>query len=112
MLELPWPPAILNPNNEKQAKWFYGKKATAKNKHKYDCMLLAKTAKPMHEFKVEIYPPDKRRRDIQNIIAAMKWGIDGIAESWGIDDSQLIIHWPIKFSEPVEHGKIIIKKIK
>lgn len=111
MMELSWPPKILNPNNEKQARWFHGAKASAKKKHKAECALIASTMKPTDSFEVIMHPPCKRRRDIQNIIAAMKWGIDGIAEQWGIDDSKMKIHWPTEFAEPVKGGKIIIKKI-
>ena len=36
---------------------------------------------------IEFYPPDKRKRDIDNMLASSKAGIDGIAQAIGIDDS-------------------------
>lgn len=36
---------------------------------------------------LEFCPPDMRRRDDDNMVAAMKAAIDGIAEAIGIDDS-------------------------
>jgi crossover junction endodeoxyribonuclease RusA len=38
-------------------------------------------------------PPDKRRRDADNMLAAMKSGLDGLADALGVDDSQ----WKISF---------------
>jgi crossover junction endodeoxyribonuclease RusA len=37
---------------------------------------------------LKIYPPDKRRRDWDNIVASLKSGLDGIADALGIDDSR------------------------
>jgi crossover junction endodeoxyribonuclease RusA len=37
---------------------------------------------------LRVYPPDKRRRDWDNIIASLKSGLDGIADALGIDDSR------------------------
>lgn len=31
-------------------------------------------------------PPDKRRRDLDNMLASFKQGIDAIAETMGVDD--------------------------
>lgn len=41
-------------------------------------------------FMVDILPPDKRRRDDDNIIASFKSGRDGIADAIGIDDCRFI----------------------
>ena len=32
--------------------------------------------------------PDKRRRDRDNLLAAMKSGLDGLAQALGVDDSE------------------------
>jgi crossover junction endodeoxyribonuclease RusA len=37
---------------------------------------------------LRVYPPDKRRRDWDNVIASLKSGLDGIADALGIDDSR------------------------
>lgn len=37
------------------------------------------------------HPPDKRKRDLDNMLAAMKAAIDGIAETIGVDDSMFSI---------------------
>ena len=33
-------------------------------------------------------PPDRRRRDLDNCIAAMKSGLDGLADVLGVDDNR------------------------
>lgn len=37
---------------------------------------------------IDFYPPDRRRRDEDNAIAAMKHGLDGVANAIGVDDSR------------------------
>ena len=34
------------------------------------------------------YPPDRRRRDKDNLVACMKAAIDGLADALGVDDSR------------------------
>src|SRR3546814_6926311 len=57
-----------------------------------DCLVLAKAARlkpvdgPM-ALRIEFYPPDKRRRDLDNMLASFKYGIDAVAEAMGVDDS-------------------------
>lgn len=38
------------------------------------------------------YPPDKRHRDDDNLIASFKSGRDGMAEAIGIDDKRFRLH--------------------
>jgi crossover junction endodeoxyribonuclease RusA len=40
---------------------------------------------------LRVYPPDKRRRDWDNIVASLKSGLDGIADALSIDDSRFQI---------------------
>jgi len=36
--------------------------------------------------KITFYPPDKRHRDADNMIASMKAGFDGVADALKVDD--------------------------
>jgi crossover junction endodeoxyribonuclease RusA len=49
----------------------------------------ARLAKPKGEvvLALEFVPPDKRRRDDDNLIAMFKSGRDGLADALGIDDN-------------------------
>lgn len=86
-LTLPWPPRACSPN----MRTHWAVLSVAKKKYKKDCFNLTKEAvikvptKPfMH---VQIYPPSKRRMDIDNVWASCKSGLDGMAQALGIDDS-------------------------
>lgn len=55
---------------------------------------------------VDIYPPDRRRRDRDGMAGALKSAFDGIADAIGIDDQYFA---PVyNFHDPVKGGKIVI----
>ena len=87
---VPWPPAKLNPN----ARTHWAVKARAAASYRKACSLLALQAKgrsSLHgplRLSLEFLPPDARRRDDDNLLAAFKSGRDGIADALKIDDSQ------------------------
>ena len=54
------------------------------------------------------HPPDKRRRDAQNMPHMLKAAIDGMADAMGRDDSNFRCTFPSKFSEVVKGGKIVV----
>ena len=105
MIELPYPPSILNPNT--RAHW--RKKHAAAKEYKQSCLLLLAAQKPWPtiKFAMQFFPPDKRRRDRDNTIAAAKYLQDAIGEYWGIDDSEFEITY-LPFGEPVKGGKVVI----
>ena len=52
-------------------------------------------------------PPDRRRRDLDNLLASMKSGLDGLADAMGIDDS----HWKLAIEmspETVKGGAVLV----
>lgn len=68
-------------------------KAWGVNRFKADSICLS----------LEFYPPDNRRRDRDNIIAAFKAGQDAIADVLGRDDSEFhVTYAPIQKADP-EH---------
>ena len=88
-LELPWPPSILSPN--RIAHWRV--KAKAKAKYKSDCYYLCVSQEFEDDgqnipIKIIFHPPTKRSFDLDNRIAAMKSGIDGVAEAFGVNDKR------------------------
>lgn len=43
-----------------------------------------------------IHPPDKRRRDLDNLVAASKPALDGVCKALMVDDSQIkqtVVEW-------------------
>ncbi|MCE1032985.1 endodeoxyribonuclease RusA [Pseudomonas asiatica] len=87
-LTLPWPPAACSPN----ARVHWTKKSRAAKSYRADCHLLAKQdgiQAPKGEalLMLEFIPPDRRRRDDDNLLAMFKAGRDGLADALGIDDN-------------------------
>lgn len=87
---LGWPDKRLSPNS--RVHWSTLSKA--KKKAKQDAYYLAleaglgKIGAERLSVKMTFYPPDKRRRDLDNCIASSKAAIDGISQAVGIDDSK------------------------
>lgn len=102
---LPWPPAKLSPN----ARGHWGGKEISRKKYKTDCRMLAgKRSFPDGKIALEITfcPPDARRRDLDNMLASIKAGLDGVAAAWGVDDNRF--RMTIEIGEPVRHGAVEI----
>lgn len=104
---LDWPPKELNPNA--RVHWFV--KNRASKRYRDDAHILARAnGIPKMQGRViatiTFRPPDKRRRDIDNMLASIKAGIDGIAGFIEVDDS----NWGfvLRRGEPCRYGCIII----
>lgn len=86
MVELPWPPASLSPNARKHWRAL----ASAKSAYLTDCYYATKAAKldvgDKRHLRITFHPPDKRRRDLDNMLASLKAGLDGFSEAVGVDD--------------------------
>lgn len=91
LIRLPWPPRKSSPNGSQGD--FRGK-ASAGAKYKMECARLCMAAllRPMEARAVSvtlyIHPPDNRRRDLDNVLAAAKRGLDAVSEAIGVDDSR------------------------
>ncbi|MEY2654294.1 MAG: hypothetical protein RLZZ524_1322 [Pseudomonadota bacterium] len=90
-MTLPWPPQALSPNT-RHAHW--SSLARAKRRFRSACSMVAKQhgagrlESPELAVNISFVPPDRRRRDLDNCIAAMKSGLDGLADVLGVDDSR------------------------
>jgi crossover junction endodeoxyribonuclease RusA len=57
--------------------------------------------------RLQFFKPDKRARDWDNMLAAMKSGLDGLADAMGVDDSR----WRLSFDvadETVPGGLVLV----
>ncbi len=87
---IPWLDKRLMPNNKNGKSW----KTTNKHKvaYKESCYYITKQCKQKKfpdgniELDIMFYPPDKRHRDLDNCLAAIKSGIDGVADALGVND--------------------------
>jgi crossover junction endodeoxyribonuclease RusA len=109
--ELPWPPKDLSPN----ARHHWAAAAKAKKAYRTRCRQvgegsgLGMVPKAFQAVLVHLafIPPDKRRRDWDNMVASMKSGLDGLADAMGVDDSR----WRLSFDvsdDPVEGGRVLV----
>lgn len=112
-IELPWPAKELNPN----AREHWAKKARHVSKARQEAMLRAKAAVKHHgapladtdglvHMAIVFNPPDKRRRDRDNIIASCKALMDGLSDAIGIDDSKFVPTY--RMGVPVKHGRVVV----
>ena len=101
MLEvtLPWMPKALNPNQ----RGHWSVKSKAAKAYRRTCHLLTLEAGlrgvdwegDIHVW-IDFYPPDRRQRDDDNMIAAFKSGRDGLADALGVNDKRFRIHPYVK----------------
>lgn len=90
-LSLPWPPRALSPNT-RHGHW--SSLARAKKSFRQACAFTARSQgatrieAPEAAVSLVFVPPDRRARDLDNLIAAMKAGLDGLADVISIDDSR------------------------
>ena len=92
IINLPWPPKELSPN----ATLHWAKKAKYKKMYRKACWVLTLESKvkvnTSEKIPIEItfYPPDKRHRDADNMVASIKAGLDGVADALKINDRQFL----------------------
>ncbi len=100
----PWPLKELNPNS--RVHWAI--LAKAKKAYRATCFNLtraAKLKKPNGKIKLEInfYMPDRRHRDLDNMLASMKSGLDGLADALEVNDK----HFSISMNVSDEIGGMV-----
>lgn len=109
MISLPWPPKELSPNASCKLK----DKMRAQKQYRDTCWALTLQAKPVVTSKrpilltITFFPPDRRGRDLDNMIGSFKRGQDGLALAIRVDDRHFFPAYRI--GEPVLGGKVLIE---
>jgi crossover junction endodeoxyribonuclease RusA len=89
----PWPPSELSPNS----RCHWARKAKAAKAYRRDCFYLAKEAgvtAPAEgpiSLRIEFVPPDRSGRDIDNMLASIKSGLDGLAQALTVNDKRFTL---------------------
>lgn len=102
---LPWPPAELSPNNRHH----WAQLAKTKKAYRAACHVqaVAQGAKAIDagalHVSLKFVPPDRRPYDLDNLLARMKSGLDGVAEVVGVDDR----HWSLSIERSDEVGGFV-----
>ena len=111
-ITLPWPDKILNPNvkahwavkaevTKEAKKWAYWMTGTEMNWVQLEAI---------KDWLLEIvfFPPDKRKRDLDNLHRQCKPYQDGVCDKLDIDDSRIkriVLEW----GEVVKGGKVVLR---
>ena len=108
-VDLPWPPTALWPNRRVHRMQQYA----AQRKFRADAGIAARAgglrqieADGLH-VTITFQPPDMRRRDTDNMLAAIKSGLDGIADVIGVDDSRWSL--TLRRDAPVRGGNVAVQ---
>lgn len=111
-LRLPWPERCLHPN----ARVHWAVRHKAAKAARRDGYVLAKAAgwhrhewtdRPLHVW-IDGYAKDRRRRDNDGLLSALKPWLDGIADAMQVDDVRFIPHPWIK-DEVRKPGEVRIR---
>lgn len=114
---LPWPDRRLSPN----ARLHFRVVAAVKAKARKDAAYLTYDAMPAGvrevrqcfagdgpiTYQVTFFPPDKRHRDDDNMIASLKAARDGIADALGVSDRRFKPQY--YFEEPCKPGRVEVR---
>ena len=117
IVTLPWPDKLLSPN----ARQHWAALSAAKKKARRDahyatlealggraCEVRAlvdgETPLPVT---VRFFPPDRRHRDADNMVASMKAAIDGFADALGVNDRRF--RPTFVFADPAKPGRVEVE---
>ncbi|MFA7238978.1 MAG: hypothetical protein WC091_02625 [Sulfuricellaceae bacterium] len=116
VIELPWPPKELMPNRARGMHW--AAKGKIAKSYRAMCYVIAWNSfraqlsgvppRGRQHLSVVFVPPDKRSRDGDGLMTAMKAGFDAISEAIGLDDKYFR---PVTYdiSDNIEkNGKVVI----
>lgn len=94
-INLPWPPKELSPN----ARNHWAVIARAKRIYRTECWAATKEVSNgialIGNYKIPLevtfYPPSKRHYDLDNCLASIKAGLDGIADALQVNDHRFAL---------------------
>lgn len=115
-IELSWPAQVLHPNRGRGRHWSTRHRA-AKVARK-EAAILARVSEGrnlfIHDGQSDIpvqlifHPPTRRNRDEDNLVAACKALLDGVADGLMVDDKCFRLARP-RVLEPVKGGKVVVE---
>lgn len=109
-LTLPWPPKELSPN----ARLHWAALARARKQYRQACaaQAMAQGAGRMQAASLHVslvfHPPSRRPFDLDNALARMKSGLDGLADVLGVDDR----HWSLAIARSNELGGMVRVEVR
>lgn len=111
-VELPWPSAKLHPN----ARVHWAVRSKAAKKARADACLLTRAAEGRNlrifdgmtrvPVALTFHPLDRRHRDEDGMLSALKSSLDGLADALMVNDNLFALTHQV--SEPVKGGKVVV----
>ena len=102
-----WPASVLSPNSREH--WTKRAKYKKAQRNEWAMIALHAKAKAPRDGKIDVrlefVPSDRRPRDLDNCLAAVKSGLDGLADALGVNDSRFRITFDM--GEPVKGGACV-----
>ena len=102
---LPWPPTGLSPNSRNH----WAKTAKLKKQYREACswQAMEQGARPLQVASLHLtltfYPPTRRAYDLDNALARIKAGLDGLADVLKVDDK----HWTLTIKKGESVGGFV-----
>ena len=114
---LPWPSKPLWQNS--RCHWATKAKAVKQaRKDAFNASFYARLARLptgegwTHHLSFDFCPPDRRKRDLQNMPATQKAAIDGIADALKVDDATFKVKWPEEFGTVADNGGSVLVVVR
>lgn len=107
IIHLPWPPRELSANSRKDRRATTDKRKSYREAGFYAASEAKVKVPENASLSIMFFPPDRRRRDLDNMLSAIKYGLDGIALASGVDD----YGWSLSLErkEPIKGGAVLVQ---
>ena len=114
IINLRWPPKELSPNVRRH----WAVKAAAARAYKKEAWLRTYAAltgetwitQNRYLLIITFHQPDRRERDMDNMITLLKYGIDGIALAMNVNDKQF--DYELKNGDVIKGGRVDVEVLK
>lgn len=108
IIRLPWPHRCMWPNSRVDRRQSSGVRKKYRQASAWATLEAGfrKMRWQQAHLVVTFHPPDRRKRDLDNMLAAIKSGLDGVSDALGIDDSRFEI--TIRRGDVVKGGEVRI----
>lgn len=106
---LPFPDSRLSPNSRSDRRRLTSLRQTARNTGFFETKMSGiqvPAGVPLHLYLI-FNPPNKTRRDIDNLLSASKSMLDGIFSALGVDDSN-VKKTTLEMGEVVKDGRTTV----
>lgn len=103
---LPWPASALSPNARRDRRAATAARAGMREAGFYLARQASLRVAPDARLVLTFCPPDRRRRDLDNMLAALKPALDGIAHATCGDDAGWA--FTLKRGAPVPGGAVVV----